>query len=266
MISTWKFPTLQAAWEGLNEHMVLETPTVLAKAGYVGGNQVVSYNNHVIIHKAWVDPEFDYGRVLGYTDKKWSSLISNYVDMPALELIRGEIALRTAKNAPAYNYTMHFTNAHLSGKDCLISLTFSKRYNRDNPVVSFHARVSELTKRVIFDFLLVQRIVEYIYGHNDVEIHYSTPSFYLSLEAFTMYQNHRDIRELYKAKGILEKPPTTFQKKVLEKLSQYQVVDPLTIKYKSHRRAALQLQFNKDGTPLSNKKALIAKDLTLKLK
>lgn len=262
-VKVLKYPTLQEAWEGLNEYMVLDVQDVLDRGGVSYGTQIVSFANHIVISKAWVDPEFDFGYVLGYTIKKWSALLNNYLDLTALELIRTEIAARVEKNSPAYNYTMHFTNSHLSGKDCLISLTFSKRPNVKHPIVTFHARVAELTKRVIFDFLLVQRMVEFVYGHNDVEVHYSTPSFYLTAEGFAMYNNHKDIKKLFKARGIKKKDLLTYQARVIKKLEEYSTVDPDTISYKVNKRTALQLQRDADGKPLSGKGHLYAKDCTL---
>ncbi len=265
MITIKKYQTLQQAWEGLNEYMVLEAPKVIELGGATYGTQIISFENFVKVTRAWVDPEFDFGYIFGYTIRKWTSLINNYVDIPALELMKTQVQARLLKGSKAYNFTTHFTNSHSSGKDCLISLTFSQRVNMDHPVVTFHARVSELTKRTLFDFLLVQRMIEFVYGHHDVEVHYITPSFYLTAEAFSMYNNHRDIKKLFKkySKANPGAPTIKFQERVLNKLEEFKTVDPSTIKYKVNLRSVNQVQLGEDGRPISGRAPLLAKDLKI---
>ena len=38
----------------------------------------VAYNMFIKIRKAWVDPDFDYGRCFNYKETKWTSLLNNY--------------------------------------------------------------------------------------------------------------------------------------------------------------------------------------------
>lgn len=269
MVTLLEFGNLTKAWEGINKFLFLEAEKITAAGGGEYGPEFVSYNNYVVVTRAWVDPEFNFGKVLGYTYKKWSALVNNYVDYKYLDLIRAEIAHRTKRNARSYNYSFHFNNAHGSGKDCLISLLFTKRLGIPHPVLVFQVRTSEVTKRLIFDFLLIQRIAEYVYGHNDVEVHFFAPSFYITGESFVIFNNVEPIKKMLKRfrKKNSEQHPEhhIFQKKTLKIFNDYMNhPDPRSIRYKVHRRSALQIRKQENGRPLSNVKDLFARQLLLK--
>lgn len=266
MINELKFDTLQEGWEGINEYLYLEVEDIEKKGGGSYGPEWVSYNNYIVMKNAWVDPDFNFGKVLGYAKKKWSALVNNYVNFQYLDIIRAEISMRIKKNARSYNYAYHFSNSHGSGKDCLISLTFTKRLGITHPVAVFTIRTSEVTKRLIFDFLLVQRIIEYVYGHNDVEVHMFAPSFYITAESFVMYHNHKDLFKMKVHYGKGEhREAHKFHEKVEKIYHEYSThPDPRSIRYKVHRRSAMQIQRDEQGNPLSGVKDMFAKDLKLK--
>lgn len=254
-----EFDNLQKAWEGINEFLFVECNRVEKKGGGIYGPEWISYDNWVHIHKAEVDPEFDFGTTLGYNIKKWSSLVNNYVDFHSIDMIRAEIAHRMSKNSRSYNYAYHFANKHGHGKDCLISLNFMQRLNSSVPTVLFQIRTSEVTKRLLFDFLLVQRLGEYIFGSNDFEVVLIAPSFYITAESFIMYNNVRDIRKLVK-----KAKPHKFHDRVFKKFDFfYNHPDPHNIKYKVHRRSALQIIHDENGKPISGVKPMYAKELVL---
>lgn len=266
IIKELEFATLQEGWQGINEYLFLECDEIIARGGGLYGPEFVSFNNYVIMKRAWVDPEFDFGKVLGYAIKKWSSLVNNYADLKYLDLLRAEINHRTTKKARSYNYSFHFSNHHGSGKDCLISLLFTKRIGVEHPIVVFQVRTSEVTKRLLFDFLLVQRIGEYIYGHNDFEVHLFAPSFYITAESFVMYNNVKSIKKLLKKHNDLNKRDENhkFQHRVFDIYKEYMNhPDPDGIRYKVHRRSAMQIRRNEAGEPLSGVKSMFAKNLSL---
>ena len=155
MVTVLEFKNLQRAWQGMNEYLFLEEKKI-RKTGTGGafGSQMVCFDTIVMVDKAKIDPDFNFGERLGYTPTKWTSLVSNYADYYYLDMVRAEITRREKQRARMYNYTLHFSNKHGAGKDCLISLTFSRRPDRDRPFVSFVIRTSEITKRLLFDFLL----------------------------------------------------------------------------------------------------------------
>jgi len=269
IVTTLKFENLQKGWEGINEFLFLEADLININSGGIYGPEMVSYNNFVVMDRAWVDPDFNFGKILGYSIAKWSALVNNYVDFYYLDLMRAEISRRVATNTRAYNYTYHFDNKHGGGKDCLVAITFTKRFFSKRPIVVFQIRTSEVTKRLLFDFLLVQRVTEYIYGHNDVEVHFFAPSVFVTRESFVMYNNVKSIKKLYKDYVKKNGKPSVenrkFQTKVKETFEEYMNhPDPMSVIYKVNRRSILQIQKDKDGNPMSGVKDLFARDLKLR--
>lgn len=256
-----EFKNFEEAWSGINEYLAKEEEEIYDKKGGIYGTELLSYNNFVRIRNSHLNPDFDFGTILGYHKKKWTSLIANYCDIDYLDLIKNEIRIREAKKAKSYNYSFHFSNTHGGGKDCLISLVFTKRVGHDKPIVLFKVRISEVTCRLPFDFLLVQRIIEYIYGKGKTcEVHFIAPAMYITAERFTLYNNYKSIVKLLKPyKGNYGR----FQRRILKVLKEFKLPEAQNMKYKSFQRSAMQIQKNPDGTPLSGVKPLYAKELLL---
>lgn len=255
MVSVLQFENLQEAWEGINLHLATTEPENLAGGGGSYGNEYISYNNLITVNSAWVDPEFDFAKSLGYTDKKWTTLVRNYVDFNYLDLLKSEITTRRTKKSRSYNYAFHFSNKYGGGKDCLLSLVFSKRVEEAFPTVFFNVRVSEVTSRLIFDFLLVQRIIEYVYGKDHpAEVHFYAPSMFITAERFIMFANWKGWDKI---KPQLEN--TIFGKKIIEKYDHFSTVDVDTVTYQVHKRCAETVQ----GIGKKNNTPLLVKDLDI---
>src|SRR5690606_12081034 len=145
--------------------------------------------------------EFDFGYVLGYRVQKWTSLVKNYVDLNKLDILKGNVSTRIRKKNNNFNESMTFDNIHGSGKGCLLNITCSKRYNIKRDIITFVLRSSEVTRRLLFDLLLVQRMAEYIYGKEKartVKMEMICGHMYQNTEAFSLYHNHKDLYELDK--------------------------------------------------------------------
>lgn len=257
MINLTDSISLQELWERINEGMVVDAKKIIDTNGASYGTQMISYNNIGIANKAWVDPEFDMGKVFGYTNKKWSALVKNYVDFNYLDILRKEIGSRTKKKSRSYNYQFQFSNKHGSGKDCLVALIFSAKLNEERPTVTFMTRVSEVTCRLIFDFVLVQRCIEYVYGHNNVEVIFIAPTMFQTAERFSMYHNHRNINKLLKK----IEHPYKYQDRVKTVLDKMLTTHPDLIKYKVNKRSAKNLQKDANGNNLSGVKSMKIKEL-----
>ena len=255
-----EFHDSQAAWEGINDWLFLSEKKLTKLGEGRQGNVMIAYDVWITVHKARVDPEFDFAQTLGHRLNKWVTLVNNYVDLNYLDLVKDDVQQRERKKQLIYNVSMHFTNTHSSGKDCLISLTFSRRTNWDLPVLTFHVRASEVTKRLLWDFLLVQRIGEYVYGNNKFSIIFYTPMAFITAETFTMYDLYKSIDGL--AKGIKELQP--LQQRIIEVVHKFKTIDPVKISYRSHQRAARQLQKTKDGKAISGPFEMKARMLGLK--
>lgn len=257
-------PTLQKGWEKINEYLFMEVEEIQARGGGMYSTEMISYGNYIKMNRGWVDPEFNFGRTLGYAKAKWSSLVSNYTDMKYLDLLRSEVTHRVKRKADSYNYSFHFSNHHGHGKDCLMTLLFSKKIEEENPTLIFSIRTSEVTKRLLWDFLLVQRIGEYVYGHNKFEVHLFAPSMYITCESFVMYNNVKSIHDLYDSRPNKGRP-NKFQDRTIRTLDDYiKHPDPESIKYRVHRRSCTQVQKDDEGNPISGVKDLLAGSLSLK--
>jgi len=256
LIKELEYATSQEAWEGINEYFLNEEAEITKRGGMRYGPQLIVYNIFIYIRKAWVDPQFDFGNIFGYRKQKWSGLINNYVNMNYLDLLKSQVHERMAKKSNQYNLSMPFDNSHNSGKNCLLSLTVSKRVNKDHPIITFNLRSSEITKRLLFDLLLVQRIAEYIFGEEEhVSIQLYSGNMYQNTESLTMYDSHKSIDDVM----IIKKSgPSKWQERLIETLDKFKTVEPSTIKFKVHRRSVNQLQRDKNGHPLSGNKPMLA--------
>ena len=79
-VHSLEFATSQEAWEKLNEMFLTIDPIIFEKGGLANSGLATVYNVFIKIRKAYVDPEFNYGRVFNYTATKWTSLLNNYID------------------------------------------------------------------------------------------------------------------------------------------------------------------------------------------
>lgn len=259
--SNFRYQNLREAWEGVNEYLANNQQTITEKGGVIYGNEMVSYDNHIFVDNCRLDPEFNFGRILGYKNKKWSKLVNNYVNFDYLDLVKSEVRSRESKNSHNYNYTYHFDNSHGSGKDCLISLTFCRRKGFDKPIVIYNTRASEVTKRLAFDFLLIERMVEYVYGPKQrVALICSIPFMFINLECFLMYLADKGDKIITKDE---KKGFSPYQLRILQRYHEFQTMDVEKIKYKVHARAAKQVQRDKKGNPISGVPDLFAKELQL---
>nr|DAL07228.1 MAG TPA: hypothetical protein [Caudoviricetes sp.] len=198
-IHSLEFATSQEAWEKLNEAFLRYDPVLFEKGALANSGLAVVYNVFIKIRKAWVDPNFDYGYCFNYTETKWTTLLNNYIDFNKLDLIRSRLRYLKAKYNQNYNISYLFNNHHDNGKQCLLSATFSKRFQEDIPVITMVLRASEITKRLIFDFLLIQRMAEYVYGPDQpVQINVFATQMYGNVETLLMYHTHKPLKKVLK--------------------------------------------------------------------
>lgn len=254
-----KYNNSQEAWEELHHMFLNKEKMITRKGGGRYGGQMSAYDVFIEIEKAWVLPTFDFGNTFGYRKQKWSTLVGNYIDREELEIFKEAVLERENKGSYNYNISMPFKNNHKHGKNCLLSLTASKRNNASKSILSFTLRSSEITKRLLLDFLLVQRIGEYIYGPDkEIGITCYAINMYMNPEAFTMYDTFKPISQILEING--EK--TTWQNKVMDLLDKFKTIDVDDVKYKVHKRCVRQLQ-RPNGHPLSGDRPMLAKDLKL---
>lgn len=214
------------AWEEVNEAFLKgEGPFHFrfdSKALYV-------YDVILGITNPQVDPNFDFGRHFNYTINKWKTLVSNYLDKDELESVKEEVKSCGKK---VYNIAMQFTNKHGHGKNCLLSMIFSKRFSEEKPTVTVFLRASEVTKRLIVDLLFFQRMGEYVYDGQPFKLVIHFNQLFQDDAVLLMYHAHKDLRKFFKDKSGVRK------EKLLAQLNKMLETNPEDIKYKVHRRAA----------------------------
>jgi len=255
-ITAFRYSTSQEAYDKINAYFLNEGGNILSD---IVSGQVVSYDTMIYIDEGVVNPDFDFGNTFGYRAQKWNSLVNNYIDGDALEDLKDRIKARQSKNNKHYNESMRFSNNHNHGKNCLLSLTITQRANEPRPILSFTLRSSEITKRLLMDLLLVQRIGEEMF---DIPCKFQVQviNMYQDVEAFCMLDSYKSIKGMIlRAKGHKKTP---YQKKVLKVLKKFKTIDIDKVKYKVHKRCVRQLQ-RPEGIPLSGDRPMYAKDLKL---
>lgn len=252
------FSTSQEAWEKINEYFLRHHRKLFNKGSSHTSGMSASFNIFIKIKKAWVDPDFNYGKMFNYKNQKWTTLVNNYLNLNRLDLLRSKVRYFQSKNNQNYNISYSFDNSHNNGKGCLLAATFSRRLNDDIPVITMVLRSSEITKRLIFDLLLIQRMGEYVYGEGTTfMINIYAIQMYCNTETVVMYHNHKDIRDIVGDKD------TIWSKAVLSTLDKF-LNEPTTFgSYKVFLRTAKSLSpeaFASQGHKVVD---LYAKDLKL---
>lgn len=242
---TKEFATSQELWEWINETLCSPGDSSIKNLGAVRhGNELSLYEVYWVVHKAWIDPKFDFGRTLYYRLTKWKSLVSNYINRNHLDLVKSEIQAREMRKNYIYNIGMDFDNSHTSGKGCLLSMILSRKGPREWPILTCVLRASEVTKRLPFDLLLMQRVGEFIYGKAvSVELRIFCPDMYQTTDGAIMYNNHKPIME-----GVTldDEPKSSFYRKCIEGFQKYSNVDLNSIKYRVSLRTAQSIRQGKD--------------------
>lgn len=258
IVHNLSFSTSQEAWEGINEMFITHHRKLFRKGASYTSGMSASFNVFIKIKKAWVDPDFDFGRMFNYKNQKWTTLVNNYLNLNRLDLLRSKIRYFQSKYNQNYNLSYNFDNSHDNGKGCLLAATFSRRLNDDIPVITMVLRSSEITKRLIFDLLLIQRMGEYVYGKNTTfMINIYAIQMYCNSETIILYHNHKDIKEVIGSKD------TDWTKSVLLTLNKFLEKPTEFRSYKVFLRTAKSLSpkaFAAEGHKVTN---LLAKDLVL---
>lgn len=108
---------------------------------------------------------------------------------------------------------------------------FSKRFQEDIPVITMVIRASEITKRLIFDFLLIQRMAEYVYGPDQsVQINLFATQMYGNVETLLMYSAYKPLKKVIKG---IDNPWTKRVKEVYKKIQRVQRKNGLHLRYSS---------------------------------
>lgn len=223
------------AWETLNEMFIMGDPKLdpifTSKDMYV-------YDLVIKIEKPELPGDFDLGRHFNYAINKWRTLVSNYINLEELLRVKDEINSLSGKKIPKsrpYNIQLDFDNSHKNGKGCLSSMIFSHRVGSTKHTLVAFLKSSEVTKRLICDLLLFQRIGEFIYGLGNFNLVIHFNQIFNDDTVLLMYQAHKNIQRMLK----YETPRKKLYPKFKDILNH---PDPEKITYKVYRRAAKVLR------------------------
>lgn len=260
-VHSLEYATSMEAWEQVNELFLTYGDELFGYGATSTTGMAATFNIFIKIRKAWVDPEFDYGKCFGYREQKWTLLVNNYLNLNKLDLLRSKVRYFQSKYNQNYNISYLFDNAHDNGKGCLLAATFSRRLNDDIPVITMMLRSSEITKRLIFDLLLIQRMGEYVYGPDTTfMINIFATQMYCNTETLIMYDSHKSLKSIY-GKLKPQEGDHSWVKCVKESYTKFKKGDPMQFSsYKVFLRTARCLQ--PDAFP-GHYKPLLAKNLLL---
>lgn len=196
-----KAKTPLEAWEVLVENFLKKNPEWFCDGvGYNLTNSLYTYDLMVEIEDAKFDPNFDFAKMFGYTQTKWTGLIGNYLNLDVLDDVRDIVRDLEEKKAINRNYHMgiHFADNHGNGKGCLVGGILSRKIGVDKPEMTILLRTSDIVTRLAMDMLLFCRMGEYIYGHNDFKLNLILKCAYADDTVILLYNNHKRIRRVMK--------------------------------------------------------------------
>lgn len=177
------------AWEKLNELLLFGDSQVSWPKVEVS-KAIYYYEVNFKVLRPEVDPLFDFGSHFNYTISKWRNLVGNYICLEELKGLKQQIIQAGKK---PFNLAYQFTNKHGHGKACLISLGLTRRMGELTNTITVNMRASEVTKRLICDFLLIQRIGEYLFNKESFETIFNINQMFNDDTVLLMYHSHKPI-------------------------------------------------------------------------
>ena len=189
------------AWEAFNEMFLRGDPRLVGNTPGIHGiltNTQFAYNVSFFITEQKFDPEFDFGKHFYYTKSKWTSLLSNYIDLDMLDVFRDTIREYEKDKVKVRYYTQgfHFSDTHNNGKGCILSGVFSRQLGVEKPIMTIYIRSSEVTTRLPIDLLFFQRMGTYVYGHRDFITNVVIKQMYADDGILVLYHKHKDLKEV----------------------------------------------------------------------
>lgn len=187
------------AWFEVNKLFLKQEEGLFSDGqGAVITNSLYTYGLSILIENAEFDPEFDFGKIMGYTQSKWSSLLNNYLDLDSLDKLKLQIREFEKNKAVNRNYHIgfNFADSHGNGKGCLMSGMFSRMIGIDKPRLTIVMRASDVVTRLPWDLLLSIRMGEYVYGNNDFTIELFIRSAFADDTSIMLLNGYQNIEEL----------------------------------------------------------------------
>lgn len=200
-MKNFEFENGHEAWAGINKMFLEQDEKLGLFSGEQGAsitNSLYTYGLTVLIKNAVFDPEFDFGKILGYTQSKWSGLLNNYLDLDALDILKFQIREMEKNKAVNRNYHIgfNFADSHGNGKGCLMSGMFSRMIGMDKPRLTIIMRASDVVTRLPWDLLLAIRMGEYVFGNTDFTVELFIRSAFADDTSLMLFNGYENIEEL----------------------------------------------------------------------
>lgn len=253
------FKTGDEAWSKINRMFIEQDEKLGLFSDGQGAsitNLLYTYGMSVLIEEAKFDPEFDFGKIMGYTQSKWSSLLNNYLDLDSLDKLKLQIRELEKNKAINRNYHIgfNFADSHGNGKGCLVSGMFSRMIGIDKPRLTIVMRASDVVTRLPWDLLLAIRMGEYVFGHTEFTVELFIRSAFADDTSLMLYNGYEPIEPIID--GIKNEERRKRLKKALKRVKKASEKgdDP---KYQAYMRVYKIFSPEKYG---KESKSLLAKD------
>ena len=215
-MKSFVFKTGDEAWASINKMFIEQDEKLGLFSDGQGAsitNSLYTYGISVLIEEAKFDPEFDFGKIMGYTQSKWSSLLNNYLDLDSLDKLKLQIRELEKNKAINRNYHIgfNFADSHGNGKGCLVSGMFSRMIGIDKPRLTIVMRASDVVTRLPWDLLLAIRMGEYVFGHTEFTVELFIRSAFADDTSLMLYNGYEPIEP------IIEKIKNEERRKRLKK-------------------------------------------------
>ena len=198
-MKSYNFDNPVQAWSELNLKFIRKDPELFGEnQGADITGSLFSYGITMLIENATFDPDFDFGKIMGYTQSKWSSLLNNYLDLDVLDQLKNTVRELEKNKAVNRNYHLAFSfaDAHNNGKGCLVSGVFSRMIYIEKPRLTIVMRASEIVTRLPWDLLLACRLGEYVFGHTDFSIEVFMRSAWCDDISLMLYNGYQEIEPI----------------------------------------------------------------------
>lgn len=200
-MKSFVFKTGDEAWASINKMFIEQDEKLGLFSDGQGAsitNSLYTYGMSVLIEEAKFDPEFDFGKIMGYTQSKWSSLLNNYLDLDSLDKLKLQIRELEKNKAINRNYHIgfNFADSHGNGKGCLVSGMFSRMIGIDKPRLTIVMRASDVVTRLPWDLLLAIRMGEYVFGHTEFTIELLIRSAFADDTSLMLYNGYEPIEPI----------------------------------------------------------------------
>lgn len=189
------------AWQSIIKLFLNQEESLFKEGqGAVITGSLYTYGMTVFIENATFDPDFDFGKIMGYSQGKWSSLLNNYLDLDAMDVLKAQIREFEKNKAVNRNYHIgfNFADSHGNGKGCLVSGIFSRMIYVEKPRLTIIMRASDVVTRLPWDLLLACRMGQYVYGHEEFSIELVIRSAFADDISIMLYNGFEPIEPLIK--------------------------------------------------------------------